>query len=144
MSLNIHQPIKEKLKYFHEIHKIPNLLFHGPTGSGKRTLINEYIHKIYDNDREKIKSFVMYVNCSSGKNWNSSPKHISTQTEAIISKASYYSMPINWQWTHNLPWEDVSNFSAIIPVFSLLPPISIVWWDRFYPDLAKFMSPNQS
>ena len=67
MSLNIHQPIKEKLKYFHEIHKIPNLLFHGPTGSGKRTLINEYIHKIYDNDREKIKSFVMYVNCSHGK-----------------------------------------------------------------------------
>lgn len=67
MSLNIHQNIKEKLNYFHEIHKIPNILFHGPTGSGKRSIVNEFVHKIYDNDREKIKTFVMYVNCSHGK-----------------------------------------------------------------------------
>ena len=67
MSLPIHQNIKKKLSYFHEIHKIPNLLFHGPSGSGKRTIVNEFIHKIYDNNREKIKSFVMYVNCSHGK-----------------------------------------------------------------------------
>lgn len=67
MSLNIHENIKEKLNYFHKIHKIPNILFHGPTGSGKRTIVNEFIHKIYDNDREKIKNFVMYVNCSQGK-----------------------------------------------------------------------------
>jgi Cdc6-like AAA superfamily ATPase len=67
MTLNIHQNIKEKLNYFHEIHKIPNILFHGPTGSGKRSIVNEFVHKIYDNDREKIKSFVMYVNCSHGK-----------------------------------------------------------------------------
>jgi DNA polymerase III delta prime subunit len=67
MSLPIHQNIKKKLNYFHEIHKIPNLLFHGPSGSGKRTIVNEFIHKIYDNNKEKIKSFVMYVNCSHGK-----------------------------------------------------------------------------
>ena len=67
MSLNIHQNIKEKLNYFYEIHKIPNIIFHGPTGSGKRTIVNEFINKIYDSDKEKIKSFVMYVNCSHGK-----------------------------------------------------------------------------
>jgi len=67
MSLNIHQSIKEKLSYFHEIHKIPNIIFHGPSGTGKRSLVNEFIHKIYDNDRDKIKLFVMYVNCSHGK-----------------------------------------------------------------------------
>jgi DNA polymerase III delta prime subunit len=67
MSLNIHQSIKEKLNYFYEIHKIPNIIFHGPTGSGKRSIVNKFIHKIYDNEREKIKSFVMYVNCSHGK-----------------------------------------------------------------------------
>lgn len=65
--LDIHQSIKNKLNYFHEIHKIPNILFHGPTGSGKRTIVNDFIHKIYDNKREIIKSFVMYVNCSHGK-----------------------------------------------------------------------------
>jgi len=67
MSLNIHQNIKDKLNYFHKIHKIPNILFHGPTGTGKRTIVNEFIHKIYDNDKEIIKRFVMYVNCSHGK-----------------------------------------------------------------------------
>ena len=65
--LNIHENIKEKLDFFYTSHKIPNLLFHGTTGSGKRTIVSEFIHKIYDNDREKIKSFVMYVNCSQGK-----------------------------------------------------------------------------
>ena len=65
--LNIHQNIKEKLDFFYTSHKIPNLLFHGTTGSGKRTIVSDFIHKIYDNDREKIKSFVMYVNCSQGK-----------------------------------------------------------------------------
>jgi DNA polymerase III delta prime subunit len=67
MPLQIHQTIKNKLNYFHEMRKIPNILFHGPSGSGKRTIVNEFIHKIYDDDREKIKSFVMYVNCSHGK-----------------------------------------------------------------------------
>jgi len=67
MSLQIHETIKNKLNYFHEMRKIPNILFHGPSGSGKRTIVNEFIHKIYDDDREKIKSFVMYVNCSHGK-----------------------------------------------------------------------------
>ena len=65
--LDIHQSIKNKLNSFLEMHKIPNILFHGPTGSGKRTIVNDFIHKIYDNKREIIKSFVMYVNCSHGK-----------------------------------------------------------------------------
>lgn len=67
MTLEIHQNIKTKLNYFHEMHKIPNILFHGPSGSGKRTIVNEFISTIYDGSREKIKSFVMYVNCSHGK-----------------------------------------------------------------------------
>jgi hypothetical protein len=67
MSLNIHQDIVEKLEYFHKIHKIPNIIFHGPSGSGKRTIVGNFINKIYDNDKDKIKSFVMYVNCAHGK-----------------------------------------------------------------------------
>jgi DNA polymerase III delta prime subunit len=67
MKLEIHQNIKNKLNYFHQMHKIPNILFHGPSGCGKRTIVNEFIDTIYENNREKIKSFVMYVNCSHGK-----------------------------------------------------------------------------
>jgi len=66
-TLNIHQTIKEKLSYFHKIHKIPNIIFHGPSGGGKRTIVNEFIHKIYNNDKDKIKNFTMYVNCAHGK-----------------------------------------------------------------------------
>jgi DNA polymerase III delta prime subunit len=65
--LDIHKLVKEKLEYFKSIHKIPNIIFHGSSGSGKRTIVNDFIHSIYDNDREKIKSLVMYVNCAHGK-----------------------------------------------------------------------------
>jgi DNA polymerase III delta prime subunit len=67
MALNIHQSIIDKLKYFQGTHKTPNIIFHGQSGSGKRTIVNEFINMIYDNDKERIKSFVMYVNCAHGK-----------------------------------------------------------------------------
>jgi DNA polymerase III delta prime subunit len=67
MTLNIHQNIKEKLRYFHENHKIPNIIFNGPSGSGKSTIVNEFISMIYEGNKEKIKDFVMYVNCAHGK-----------------------------------------------------------------------------
>jgi hypothetical protein len=57
----------EKLKYFYKMHKIPNIIFHGSSGCGKRTIVNDFINIIYNNDKEKIKSYVMYVNCAHGK-----------------------------------------------------------------------------
>jgi len=65
--LSIHNEIKEKLRYFYSIHKIPNIIFHGPHGSGKRMIVQDFINLIYDNDKERIKSFVMNVNCAHGK-----------------------------------------------------------------------------
>jgi len=67
MSLEIHQNIKNKLKYFYDIRKIPNILFNGSSGSGKSYIVNEFMNLIYDNDKEKIKNLVMFVNCSHGK-----------------------------------------------------------------------------
>ena len=67
MILNIHSLIKEKLQYFYSTRKIPNIIFHGPSGSGKRTIVHEFIQNIYENNRDKIKSLVMYVNCAHGK-----------------------------------------------------------------------------
>jgi len=64
--LPIHQNIHNKLDYFISMHKIPNIIFHGPTGSGKRTIVNEFIKKIYNNKEQK-KLFTMYVNCAHGK-----------------------------------------------------------------------------
>ena len=65
--LNIHELIKKKLLYFQETHKIPNIIFHGPSGSGKRTIVHHFVNSIYGNDKNKIKNLVMYVNCAHGK-----------------------------------------------------------------------------
>jgi GTPase SAR1 family protein len=46
---------------------VPNIIFNGPSGSGKSKIVNDFITLIYDNNKEKIRDFVMYVNCAHGK-----------------------------------------------------------------------------
>ena len=65
--LNIHEPIMKKLQYFHDNHKIPNIIFHGQSGCGKKTVVQQFINMIYNNDRERQKNYVMNVNCAHGK-----------------------------------------------------------------------------
>jgi DNA polymerase III delta prime subunit len=67
MTLDIHKTIKEKLEYFHKVQKIPNIIFNGPSGSGKSTIVNDFISLIYNNNKDMMKDFVMYVNCAHGK-----------------------------------------------------------------------------
>jgi hypothetical protein len=67
MSLNIHESIIEKLEYYISINKIPNIIFHGVSGCGKRTIVNNFINSIYKGDKERIKTLVMNVNCAHGK-----------------------------------------------------------------------------
>lgn len=62
-----HPHIKQKLDYFHTKNCIPNLLFHGNSGTGKRTLVYQYIYQIYQGNKEKLKTNVMFVNCAHGK-----------------------------------------------------------------------------
>ena len=65
--MNIHSNIKEKLDYFIKQKKIPNIIFHGVSGSGKNHLVNDFIHKIYNGDKQCIQTYVMHVNCAHGK-----------------------------------------------------------------------------
>ena len=64
--MDIHKTIKTKLKYFIDKKKIPHIVFHGPSGSGKRTLLEFFIKNIYSNI-ENSKKYVMYINCAHGK-----------------------------------------------------------------------------
>ena len=64
--LNIHENIKHKLKQFIVEKKIPHIIFYGPSGSGKRSIVNFFIHEIY-NSKENIKNYVMYINCAHSK-----------------------------------------------------------------------------
>ena len=59
--------MKSKLDYFINIRKIPNIIFHGSAGSGKRTVVGDFINRIYQFDRNRIKNYVMFVNCAHGK-----------------------------------------------------------------------------
>jgi DNA replication protein DnaC len=43
MSLNVHQDIKDKLNFFIKNDKIPNIIFHGQSGCGKRILVSNFV-----------------------------------------------------------------------------------------------------
>jgi DNA polymerase III delta prime subunit len=63
MTLNIHENIKDKLDYFYKIKKIPNLLFHGPHLSSICSIMTNFVHRIYNNDKDQIHKYVIKVNC---------------------------------------------------------------------------------
>jgi DNA polymerase III delta prime subunit len=63
----LHPHIQEKLDFFYKNRQIPNILFHGSSGTGKRTLVYQFLNKIYGGDKHKIKTNTMNVNCAHGK-----------------------------------------------------------------------------
>jgi DNA polymerase III delta prime subunit len=65
--LNIHKSIIDRLNFFIANNKIPHIVFHGPYGTGKRTILNYFIEKVYHNNSKHIKDYVMYVDCAHGK-----------------------------------------------------------------------------
>tara|TARA_B100001057_G_C22848043_1_gene949835 strand:- start:1397 stop:2257 length:861 start_codon:yes stop_codon:yes gene_type:complete len=67
VELPLHTNIVKKLDDFLTANKVPNLLFHGISGSGKRTIVNNFINKIYNDNKYQIKRNVLNVNCSHGK-----------------------------------------------------------------------------
>jgi len=66
-TLNLHPAITEKLSFFLKTEKIPNIIFHGSSGSGKRTIVHKFVCDIYHNNKELMKAYVMNVNCAHGK-----------------------------------------------------------------------------
>lgn len=65
--LPLHPHIQKKLDYFYENQKIPNLIFHGSSGTGKHTIVQDFLNKIYGSNKHKLKTNVMIVNCAHGK-----------------------------------------------------------------------------
>ena len=65
--LPLHPHIQKKLDYFYENRKIPNLIFHGSSGTGKRTIVYDFLNRIYYSNKHKLKTNTMMVNCAHGK-----------------------------------------------------------------------------
>lgn len=65
--INIHENIRARLQAFLEQDSIPNMIFHGPNGSGKRTLVYDYVSQIYGHDKALIDAYVLNEDCAHGK-----------------------------------------------------------------------------
>ena len=63
----IHPEIITKLSHFIANKKIPNIIFHGPNGCGKNTILSNFIRDVYNDLKPIIKTHVMTVNCAYGR-----------------------------------------------------------------------------
>ena len=66
MKFQIHKAIYDKLNHFIETKKVPNLLFYGPSGSGKKTILADFLSNIYS-QTPNHEEYILNVNCSHGK-----------------------------------------------------------------------------
>jgi hypothetical protein len=66
-KLNIHENIRQKLHSFYVSNRIPHIIFYGTSGSGKQTIVYDFLKEIYHGNEQKIKANVMFVNCAHGK-----------------------------------------------------------------------------
>jgi len=67
MSLIIHESIVDKLSSFIANKKIPNIIFHGINGVGKKTILFDFLKNIYKDQSDYMNKYVMVVNCAHGK-----------------------------------------------------------------------------
>ena len=63
---NVHKNIMDRLDYFVECNKIPNILLYGEHGSGKTTIMDKCIYNIYKDVVDK-ENYILRVNCAFGK-----------------------------------------------------------------------------
>jgi len=68
--MNRHLNILERLDKFKNENSIPNIIFYGEPGSGKRYVVYKYINSIYNNNSDVIKKCVLFENCALGKGIN--------------------------------------------------------------------------
>jgi DNA polymerase III delta prime subunit len=64
---SIQQEVITKLSHFITTKKIPNIIFHGPNGCGKNTILSNFIRDVYNDLKPIIKTHVMTVNCAYGR-----------------------------------------------------------------------------
>ena len=67
MLLQIHSKIKNKLSNFIYHNRVPNILLHGNYGTGKKTLLFDFINELYNHDSSLIKKYTMILNCTQDK-----------------------------------------------------------------------------
>jgi len=67
MITHENKEIENTLNMFLNTNKIPNILFYGPSGSGKRTLLHKFILEIFKNDIDVMERNILYTDCAHNK-----------------------------------------------------------------------------
>jgi hypothetical protein len=57
----------QRIDAFIAQNQVPHIIFHGPAGSGKRTLVLDMIRKLYGGCRRTVAANVQFVNCAQTK-----------------------------------------------------------------------------
>ena len=60
--IDIHKDITEQLDSYITENKVPNIIFNGGSGSGKKTIVKNFLNKIYKTEEEK-KKYLLVVDC---------------------------------------------------------------------------------
>lgn len=64
----LHPEIMTNLNNFIECNKIPNILFYGPSGSGKKTIVKEFLNNVYMClPLHKRHNYMMFIDCGQGR-----------------------------------------------------------------------------
>lgn len=62
LDLTIHNDIEKRLDYFYETKMVPNLLFYGKNGSGKKTIVTRFVNKIFPDEEERSR-YLLIMDC---------------------------------------------------------------------------------
>ena len=57
-----HKAIENRLDYFYSTNMVPNLLFYGQNGSGKKTIVTRFVNKIFPNEEDRAK-YLLVMDC---------------------------------------------------------------------------------
>jgi replication-associated recombination protein RarA len=140
--LPIHNSIISKLKPFTETKKTPNILFHGPSGSGKKTILVNFINALYNGNQEQINKFVMYVNCAQSKGIKFIRESLKLFAKTHIHQSSDYAFKsIVLLNASNLTSDAQSSLRRCIEVFNHTTRFFMVVEDKHQilkPILSRF------
>ena len=78
----------EKLDYFLEKNKVPNILIYGNNGSGKKTIVKNFLNKIYTTNEDK-KKYILEINCGKGMGIKLIRENLKFFGKIIITKKKF-------------------------------------------------------
>ena len=140
--LQIHKDIQERLDKFIECKNIPHIIFYGPSGSGKRTIVHNFVRSIYQNDQINIKNYVMSVDCAHGKGIKFIREDLKFFAKTHIDKNNGYSFKtIILSNADKLTTDAQSALRRCIEVFSHNTRFFIIVEDKYRllkPILSRF------